>query len=228
MSATEHLKLLSTYEKLLSHFGRQGWWPGESAFEVVLGAILTQRANWRNVEKAIGNLKRAAIMSPDAIANASRRKLENLLRPVGFFRQKTTTIRNFVRHLIGHHEASLDGLFDAELGEVRGELLSLKGIGDETADSILLYAGSKPSFVVDAYTIRIVNRLGLTDSKQYSRVKELFESNLPKDIEVYKEFHALLVALGKKFCKATPLCANCPLLSDCTFPRNVQGNVHSQ
>ena len=226
--ATKGSKLHSLYEKLLSHFGRQKWWPGESAFEIVLGAILTQRANWRNVEKAIGNLKRAAILSPDAITNTNRKKLEKLLRPVGFFRQKTTTIRNLVRHLIRHHEGSLDRLFDAELGEIRSELLSLKGIGDETADSILLYAGSKPSFVVDAYTIRIVNRLGLTESRQYSCVKELFENNLPKDTEMYKEFHALLVALGKKFCKTRPYCAKCPLSSDCAFHGSLKGNADSQ
>ena len=160
------------------------------------------------------------LLSPQAIVKAQPRRLQKIFRSAGFYRQKTEAIRNFSAYLMRHYDGDLNRFFNRDLLEIRNELLSLKGIGEETADSILLYAGGKMTFVVDAYTTRILNRIDVTQSKSYLRVKNFIEENLPKDLEIYQEFHALLVALGKTFCKTRPLCNSCPVIAVCHFGRS--------
>ncbi|NIQ96249.1 MAG: endonuclease III domain-containing protein [Desulfuromonadales bacterium] len=210
-------RLILVFEHLAGHFGPLHWWPAETPFEVAVGAVLTQNTAWTNVEKAIANLKKAEALSPAAIRDCSRPELEALIRPAGFFRQKAERLQLFVEHLFACHGGSLERLLAAPLSEARRELLSLKGIGPETADSILLYAGGHPSFVVDAYTRRLFGRLGLLDGgENYEVIRELFMSQLPPDVEMFNEYHALIVEECKTFCrKSRPRCADCPLLADC-------------
>jgi len=212
----EMSKLKQIYNKLCKHFGPQYWWPGDSPFEVVVGAILTQSCNWQNVELAISNLKKEKILSIKELYNVKTSKLQKLVKPSGYFRAKAKKLKAFVYHLIKYHKGSLKIMFKQPLSKLREELLSIHGIGPETADSILLYAAEKPSFVVDAYTIRIGQRLKLFKRSKYNEVKEFFESNLQKDVKLFNEFHALLVALGKDYCKKSrPKCDICPLLKIC-------------
>ncbi len=206
-------KLLKIYRTLLKHFGPQAWWPAETPFEVIIGAILTQNTNWKNVEKAIANLKAHKLLSPKAILDIRNSKLENLIRSAGYYKQKAKKLKAFVRFFLREYSGSIRKMKRVD----RSELLKVHGIGPETADSILLYALDKPSFVVDAYTRRIGNRVGLFKFSDYHEIKEFFEKNLPKDLEMYKEYHALLVELGKNFCKAKPICKNCPIIEFCLF-----------
>lgn len=191
------------YKKLLKHFGPQNWWPADTEFEVIVGAILTQNTNWKNVEKAIANLKREKLLSAKKILEVRSLKLERLLKPSGYFRQKARRLKGFIKEYHGKSRMS------------REELLKIKGIGPETADSILLYAFDKPTFVVDAYTRRIGQRLDLFKSDDYHEIKDFFEKNLPRDLEMYKEYHALLVELAKNYCKIKPLCKKCPINKLC-------------
>jgi endonuclease III related protein len=208
--------LLDIYQRLFNHYGPRNWWPAETPFEVVVGAILTQNTNWNNVEKAIVNLRQADALTIDAILNLQLETLEQLIRPSGFFRQKAERLHLFCRYLQKHHQGSLERLFDQELNLLREELLRLKGIGPETADSILLYAGQRPSFVVDAYTQRLFRRLGiLAGEEKYAVIRDLFMSNLPEDIQLYNEYHALIVIHCKDFCRKKPLCHNCPCADIC-------------
>ncbi|MEA3362204.1 MAG: endonuclease III domain-containing protein [Thermodesulfobacteriota bacterium] len=212
------INLHHTYQKLLNYYGSRNWWPAETPFEVVIGAILTQNTNWRNVEKAIANLRQADALTLEAILNLELATLEQLIRPSGFFRQKAERLQLFCRYLQEHHQGSLEHLFDQELNLVRNELLSQKGIGPETADSILLYAGQRPSFVVDAYTCRLFRRLGVLSGKEnYTDVRDLFMSHLPQDIQLYNEYHALIVIHCKEFCRKKPLCNNCPVAEICLY-----------
>ncbi len=210
--------LLNPYElytSLLSHFGPQHWWPAETPFEVVVGAILTQQTTWENVEKAIKNLKNANVLAPCKISNLPLKKLEVYIKPTGFYRQKARRLKDICTYIFKEYNSSLNVLFNKETSSLRAELLSLNGIGPETADSIILYAAEKPSFVIDAYTKRICERLQLTDELDYGTLKKFFESSIPEDVEIYKEFHALLVELGKNYCKTRPVCKNCPLNGKC-------------
>jgi len=208
--------LLDIYQRLFDHYGNRHWWPAESPFEVIIGAILTQNTNWHNVEKAIANLRQADALTIDAIFKLKREKLEQLIRPSGFFRQKAERLHLFCYYLQEHHQGSLDHIFAQDLNLVRDELLRLKGIGPETADSILLYAGQRPSFVVDAYTHRLFQRLGiLAGTEKYAFVRDLFMSNLPEDIQLYNEYHALIVIHCKDFCRKKPLCHHCPCADIC-------------
>ncbi|MCD6581612.1 MAG: endonuclease III domain-containing protein [Desulfuromusa sp.] len=208
--------LLHIYQTLLDHYGPRDWWPAKTPFEVVVGAILTQNTNWKNVEKAIANLQQADVLTLEAILNLEREKLEQLIRPSGFFRQKAERLQLFCRYLQEHHQGKLDRLFDQDLNPVREELLSLNGIGPETADSILLYAGQLPSFVVDAYTNRLFRRIGiLSGTEKYAEVRDLFMSHLPEEIQLYNEYHALIVIHCKDFCRKKPLCNNCPCADIC-------------
>jgi len=177
-------KLKQIYKKLYDHFGPQHWWPGDSMFEVVIGAILTQSANWKNVEKAIANLKKAKCLNAKAILKIKKSKLKTMIKPSGYFNAKAKKLKAISKYLIENK---------MKCG-AREELLKVYGVGPETADSILLYAFNRPSFVVDAYTIRIGQRLKLFKTSKYHEVKEFFESNLPKDVKLFNEFHALLVA----------------------------------
>ncbi len=203
-------KLLEIYERLVDFFGHQHWWPAESEFEICVGAILTQNTNWKNVEKAIESLKKSNLMDPKLIASMDTERIAELIKPSGFYRQKAKRLKNFCEWLVDI--GGLDRLRELPLEIARSELLKLKGIGLETADSILLYALGKPIFVVDAYTYRVLTRHSLIDEDaDYHSIQELFMSNLPNDVELFKDYHALLVVLGKRFCKKKPLCENCPL-----------------
>ena len=208
-------KLLEIFEQLLRNYGPRHWWPAQGPFEVIVGAILTQNTAWTNVEKAIGNLQAAGALSPRVLAGLPAAELERLVQPSGYFRQKARRLQSFARNLLERHDGSLERLFAGSLTEVRGELLALHGIGPETADSILLYAAHLPTFVIDAYTMRIFSRLGIVDDRQkYEEVRHLFLSHLPPDAPLFNEYHALIVEHGKTCCrKREPFCGAC-ILSD--------------
>ncbi len=210
---------MTLYDLLLKNFGGQNWWPGETPFEVIIGAILTQNTAWQNVEVAIMNLKEKGLLTPEGIYNAKEDELEKCIRPAGYFRIKTKRLKGFITFLFEEFNGDLDKLFSLPLPELRSKLLEVYGIGPETADSIILYAGEKPTFVVDAYTKRIFSRLGiLNNNLGYDDVKRYFEDNLSKNIELYNEYHALIVMLGKNYCKTRPICDQCPLKSPCDYP----------
>lgn len=197
---------------MLNTLGPQQWWPGETPFEVVIGAILTQNTNWSNVEKAIRNLKAADRLSPRGIYELSTIELAQLIRPSGFFNVKAKRVKTFINWLFSKYEGDLSRMFRQDLQTLRDELLSVKGIGPETADSILLYAGDMPTFVVDAYTHRIFSRHGLiSEESTYDEMKVFFEENLPKEVRLFNEYHALLVQIGKRYCKPKKACEPCPL-----------------
>ena len=205
--------LKEIYRRLLAHFGPQGWWPGESPFEVCVGAILTQNTNWQNVERAIRALKERDLLSPEKLYRLSFDELSALIRPAGYFRVKAKRLKNFLRLLMEEYQGDLERLFAEGLPRAREKLLSVSGIGPETADSILLYAGGLPVFVVDTYTRRILCRHGLaTEEMTYEDLRALFERHLPAEAELFNEYHALLVACGKHYCRPKrPLCEACPL-----------------
>ncbi len=214
------MNLLRMYRLLYDAYGPQQWWPADSPFEVVVGAILTQSTSWKNVERAIANLKRYQALSPQALHTISVQKLAALIRPAGYFRQKARKLKAFVEHLWIHHHGNLKKMLAQPTEELRAELLSIWGIGPETADSILLYAAHKPIFVVDAYTKRIFSRLGLVSSDiSYGELQKLFMRRLPKSAQLFNEYHALIVRHGKEVCRPKPLCARCPLARVCWFYR---------
>ncbi|OAG27203.1 endonuclease III domain-containing protein [Thermodesulfatator autotrophicus] len=212
MNTTGHI-LRDIYQKLFDRFGPQGWWPAETPFEVCVGAILTQNTNWQNVERAIANLKERDLLYPQALYKTPVEDLANLIKPAGYFRIKAKRLKNFVEFLVEEYQGKLETLFSSGLKEAREKLLSVKGIGPETADSMLLYAGNLPIFVIDAYTRRILCRHGLAhEDMSYDDLQELFMKNLPEDVNLFNEYHALLVACGKNFCRPkNPLCEECPL-----------------
>lgn len=201
------------YLRLFENFGPQGWWPGRTRFEVIVGAILTQNTSWTNVEKAIGNLRRAGLLTPAKLHAARTPRVAALIRSAGYFNIKAERLRNFTSFLFKDHGGSLDKLFKADSSMLRAELLAINGIGPETADSIMLYAAGRPEFVIDAYTKRIFSRHGLTDPDAgYDELKSLFMESLPKDAALFNEYHALIVRTAKDYCKTKdPLCSGCPL-----------------
>lgn len=205
--------LKEMYKRMYEALGPQGWWPGETPFEVCVGAILTQNTNWQNVERAINNLKKKGLLSPQALYELPEGILAELIRPAGYYRVKARRLKNFIRFLVEDFEGDLAKLFALPLEEARQALLKVSGIGPETADSILLYAGEKPTFVIDAYTRRILLRHGLaTEDMGYEDLREMFMRHLPEDPALYNEYHALLVAVGKNFCRPqNPRCEDCPL-----------------
>lgn len=208
------------YERLLAHFGPQYWWPGDTTFEICLGAILTQNTAWTNVEKAIINVKQAGLLDFKKCLFADDATIASLIRPAGYFNVKTKRLRSFLVAVHENHR-DLDALFELSEQNLREFLLSIKGIGPETADSMVLYAFGKPSFVIDAYTKRILTRHDLIlDEATYDDMKEFFERHLEADEKVFNEFHALIVATAKDFCRKTkPDCEHCPLrdLTDHNF-----------
>ena len=206
-------QLLDYYDALFRAHGPQHWWPGRTRFEVIVGAILTQNTTWSNVERAIRALRREKLLHPNAIEKISTERLAQLIRSSGYFRQKARKLKEFVQFLRDRHQGSLDKLFAAPTAELREQLLAVHGIGPETADSILLYAGGHPVFVVDAYTRRILERHGLVHPRaSYEEIRSLFEQNLPADSSLYNEYHALIVHTGKHFCqKRQPDCEHCSL-----------------
>ncbi len=201
------------YDRLLSTLGPQGWWPGRTPAEVILGAILTQNTAWGNVEKVLSRLRQRGLLSLRALEKVPQRRLAQLIRPSGYFNQKAKKIEEFLRFWRRQYGRSLTGMFRAPTARLREQLLAINGIGRETADSILLYAGHHPVFVVDAYTRRILERHQLIGSKTtYEEIRRLFESHLPRDPKMYNEYHALLVEVGKNWCKKRgPDCFRCPL-----------------
>lgn len=200
------------YRDLHGAFGHQDWWPGETPFEIMVGAILTQNTAWTNVELAIANLKKAGVLSPRKMRRLLRRRLARLIRPAGYFNVKARRLHAFVDFLFTEYGGNLRRMFREEPQRLREKLLAVNGIGPETADSILLYAGEMPSFVIDAYTKRIFGRHGLqTQEADYATWKALFEKALPKDVALYNDFHAQIVHLGKHHCKTRPVCRGCPL-----------------
>ena len=206
-------KIGDIYQRLYRSFGPQSWWPGETPFEVIVGAILTQNTNWQNVAKAIDNLKKAKVLTPKKLHSLPLATLARLIRPSGYFNIKAKRLRSFLDFLFKDYQGKLEKMFSRPLDELRGEILSVKGIGPETADSILLYAGGFPVFVVDAYTKRIFSRQKLlSEDMDYHRVQKIFMENLKKDVQLFNEYHALIVRLGKDFCKKTkPKCEVCPI-----------------
>ena len=208
-------RLQSIYRRLHSRFGPQGWWPGQSRYEVIVGAILAQNTNWGNVEKAIRRLRQARALTPAAMSALSRRRLEQLIRPAGFFAVKTRRLQNFLAFLHTRYKGSLRRMFQEEPIGLRKALLDVSGIGPETADSILLYAGNMPLFVVDAYTRRVLSRHRLISrTASYDDVQALFMNHLPRKPALYNQYHALLVAVGKTYCRSIPRCDTCPLRPD--------------
>lgn len=208
--------LLDVYKRLHDHFGAQNWWPGESPFEIAIGAILTQSTNWKNVEKAIQSLKDADALSPKALRGISEKDLARLIYSSGFHNTKARKIKTFVKFLWERFNGDINALQHEDANFLRNELLSVHGIGPETADDILLYIAHKPSFVADAYTRRIIYRLGISPiPKTYESYRSLFHDNLPCDETLFSEYHALLVRLGKEVCRPKPNCGQCCLLPIC-------------
>lgn len=211
MSTAENLQLI--YEKMFERFGPQHWWPAETPFEVMVGAILTQNTNWLNVQKAIDNLKRAGVLSFEKLVELPKGLLAEYIRPAGYYNIKAERLHNFLAMIRSEYGSSLDLFLETDTQQLRERLLSVKGIGPETADSILLYSADRPIFVVDAYTYRILVRHDLIDAEcGYEEIQNLFMDNLEPEIKMFNEYHALLVRTGKEYCrKSKPGCEGCPL-----------------
>ena len=217
-------RLMNIFKSLHANFGDRKWWPADSPFEVVVGAVLTQNTNWKNVEKAIANLKRAKMLDARKIAKCDLRKLQKLIRPSGFYKQKSKRLREVARWFLEEKWKFLEDEF------LRADLLAINGVGEETADSIMLYALEKPEFVVDAYTRRFCDRhnllgkaSGASGKRKYCDYKCLFEENIPNNTELFNELHALIVELGKCYCKKEkPLCDKCPLKWDLPDKRRLR------
>jgi len=206
------------YHRLMARYGPQHWWPAEQPFEVIVGAILTQSAAWRNVERAIANLKAAKALSPEALRRLSLPEVATLIYSSGYYNAKALKLKSLASWLGKYYDDNLNKLFIGDIDRLRQQLLSVHGIGQETTDSIILYAAHKPVFVIDAYTRRIINRIGLApDSNSYTVYQALFMDNLPGDAGLFNEYHALLVCLAKDVCRSRPLCRQCCLSSICRF-----------
>ena len=205
-----HLRRI--YEKLFAEFGPQHWWPGETPFEVVVGAILTQNTNWGNVEKAIANLRTAGRLTPSGLKKIPLVELAALIKPSGYFYVKAKRLKNFIDFLFREYRGDLNRMKEEPLDVLRKKILSVNGIGPETADSILLYALGKTVFVIDAYTKRVLSRHALVDHEtEYQNIQKIFMENLPNDRKLFNEYHALIVKLGKDFCRPKARCEDCPL-----------------
>lgn len=209
------------FDRLYAHFGPRRWWPAETPFEVVVGAILTQAVAWRNVERAIGNLKREGLLDPFRLDQTPEERLAELVRPALYYRQKAKRLKAVTSLLVREFGGSVERMLAGETAEVRRLLLSIPGIGPETADSILLYAGSHPIFVVDAYTRRLFHRMGVWGpAPTYEAMQALFHRELPADVQLFNEYHALIVAVGHHYCRASrPRCRQCPLAEICAHGR---------
>ncbi len=206
-------RLMEIYYRMYRHFGPRGWWPAETPFEVIIGAVLTQFVSWRNVERAIANLKDSNMLSIDAICDVDTAVLEEHIRSTRFYKQKAKKLKVFCNHLKKNYGGRLEDFFKKPVEELRSELLSLYGIGEETADSIILYAAQKPVFVVDSYTRRIFSRLGFfSEDIKYGDMQNFFMDNLTHETALFNEYHALIDAAGNRYCSARkPDCPGCPL-----------------
>ena len=205
--------LLKIYNSLYNYFGPLTWWPGDTPFEIMVGAILTQNTSWSNVEKAIKNLKKENLLEPRKLYRINQEELAQLIKPSGYYNIKARRLKNFVNIFVNDFEGSAEKMFSGDSRELRKKLLNVNGIGPETADSILLYAGRKPFFVVDAYTKRIFSRHKLiSEDASYHQIQEFFIKNLDRDVKLFNEFHAQIVMLGKTICTSkNPDCAKCPI-----------------
>ncbi len=209
LSNTAFLKI---YKTLYKTFGPQHWWPGETPFEIIVGAILTQNTNWHNASRAIENIKMAGLLDPEKLLK-ERRRIPRLIRTSGFYRMKSRYLLAFLEHYVTNYDGKIEKMAGKKTLAIRRELLTIQGIGPETADAILLYALGKRAFVVDSYARRIFSRHGVTEpGASYKVLQDTIENNLPKSARIYNEFHALLVKAGKEYCrKNEPLCTTCPL-----------------
>ncbi len=208
-------RLEEIYRLMFDRFGPQRWWPGDSRIEIMVGAVLTQNTNWSNVEKAINNLKAAGILDLEGLEQTPAPMLAELIRPSGYYNIKAGRLKNLIHYIVRQH-GDLDTFFSLDTTDLREELISVKGIGPETCDSILLYAADRPVFVIDAYTHRMLSRHQLIwEEDGYYEMQELFTGNLNADRRLFNEYHALIVRLGKDFCrKKKPACEKCPLRAD--------------
>ena len=217
----EH-RLLEIYRRMLERYGPQHWWPGETRFEIMVGAVLTQAAAWSNVQKAISNLAAEGVLSPQAIRELNIGELAQLIRPSGHFNSKARKLKALAEYLGRRFDDDLDAMSRQDTDALRRELLGVYGIGEETADAILLYAVDKTAFVVDNYTRRIFSRLGLApQSASYPLLRSLFMDRLPSDRALFREYHALLVRHGREVCAKRPLCEGCCLLEGCPTGRTL-------
>lgn len=209
--------LLAVYERLFAHFGPRHWWPAETPFEVIVGAILTQNVAWKGAAQAIANLKEKGWLAPRALLEAPEEELAALVRPARYHRQKAQRLKDFCRVVVEEGGGDLEVLLKQDVAPLRQRLLSIRGIGPETADSIILYAAEKPVFVIDAYTHRIFHRLGIFPARaRYAEMQAFFMCHLPLDVKLFNEYHAQLDALGHHLClKKAPRCGECPVLSFC-------------
>jgi endonuclease-3 related protein len=207
------MPLNEVYRRLYEAFGPQHWWPGDSPIEVVVGAVLVQNTSWANVEKALHRLREAELLDPHALLALPAEELEEYIRSAGYYRVKARRLLNLMQYLVDRFDGSLETMFRTPLAELREDLLHVNGVGPETADSILLYAGQLPTFVVDTYTYRVFTRHGWIEPEaDYEQLQNYCQSQLPDDAQLFNEFHALLVRLGKDYCRKTsPRCAQCPL-----------------
>jgi endonuclease-3 related protein len=209
---SHHKILRDIYDSFYACFGPQHWWPGDSPFEIAVGAILTQNTNWGNVEKAITNLKHSGALDADILHDMPHARLAALIKPAGYFNIKAKRLKHFLAFLTKHYKGVIEDMRDEDLHQLRHRLLEVNGIGPETADSILLYALEKPVFVIDAYTKRVLIRHKIVPADAtYHELQELFHNSLPEDVQLYNEYHALFVMAGKHYCKPKPKCAECPL-----------------
>ncbi len=209
---TKKKVLLEIYDKLYAFHGPQHWWPGDTPFEVAVGAILTQNTNWSNVEKAIGNLKKEKVLNAKALHLLPAEKLASLIRPAGYFNVKAKRLKSFLDFLMHNYSGSMERMRKKDIRPLRQELLKVNGIGPETADSILLYGLDKPVFVIDAYTKRMLSRHGIMHKEDsYDEYQDLFHQALAQDTQLFNEYHALIVMTGKDYCKPNPRCSECPL-----------------
>lgn len=214
LEGSTHHVLKEMHRLMIRHYGHPNWWPGETPLEIMVGAILTQNTNWRNVEKAIDNLKRLDLLSFKALDKVPIHKLAEAIRSAGYYNIKAARLKNLIHYIKSAYGGDWDKLADEETPALREGLLSVTGIGPETADSILLYALERPLFVVDTYTHRILHRHGLIEEEaSYEDLQALFTAHLKDDPRLFNDFHALIVMTGKKYCKKRPACPDCPLIN---------------
>ena len=224
MTAADGGVLMEVYRRLHRRYGPQHWWPADTPLEVILGAILTQAVAWTGVERALANLKAAGLVSLGGLRDCPQERLAELLRPSGYFNAKARKVKAFVHHVWDRYDGDLDALLSRDSRALRDELLSIHGIGDETADDILLYAAGRPSFVIDSYTRRIMGRMGISPQRgRYGDYQRVFHEGLPPDSTLFNEYHALLDRHAKQTCKKTPLCEGCCLRDLCATGSGLSG-----
>jgi len=211
------MDLRTMYERLGSRFKVDNWWPAESEFEIMIGAILTQQTSWENVEGVIADMKANNLLDVDSLVKVDNDTLEEVIMPAGFYRQKASRIKGLAEYIKVHYDSDPLAILGQPLEEARRELLSIRGIGEETADSMLLFAGHRPKFVAASHVTRILQRTGILDSEDYGEIQRYVESIVPPKPEIYAKFYALLVQLAKTHCKARPVCKGCPLEQECAF-----------